>query len=66
MIYPKTGVNIIDSKLVKYLKFEDNKVRIEVSMDETDNFKQNVVEEIKEHLDNIPDVKQVEIELIQY
>jgi nitrogen fixation NifU-like protein len=65
VIYPKTGENIIEAKLVKYLKFENRKVIIEISLDETDEFKQNVLEEIREHLED-HDIEKIDINLVEY
>jgi nitrogen fixation NifU-like protein len=66
VIYPKTGGNIIDEKLIKYLKFEDGKVEIEISFDETDVYKQNVLEEIDEHLHEIKEIKEIDVKVVEY
>ncbi len=66
VIYPKTGENIIDAKLVKYLKFEDSEIYLEISFDETDVYKQNVLEEIHEHLNEIPGVEKVTVKVVEY
>jgi len=66
VIYPKTGENIIDAKLVKYLKYEDKEVYMEISFDETDVYKQNVLEEINEHLGEIKGVEKVDIKVVEY
>jgi len=66
VIYPKTGKNIIEEKLVKYLKFEEGKVEIEISFEETDQFRQNVMEEIREHLEEIKDVKEIDVRAVEY
>jgi metal-sulfur cluster biosynthetic enzyme len=66
VIYPKTGNNIIDEKLVKYLKYENGKVEIEISFDETDVYKQNVLEEIDEHLKEIDGIDDIEVKVVEY
>jgi len=66
VIYPKTGNNIIDEQLIKYLKFEDGKVEIEISFDETDVYKQNVLEEINEHLEAIDGIDDIDIKVVEY
>ncbi len=66
VIYPKTGHNIIDEKLVKYLKYENGKVEIEISFDETDVYKQNVLEEIDEHLNEIDGVEEIDVKVVEY
>ena len=66
IIYPKTGENIIDAKLIKYLKFEDGILTIEMSFDETDKFKANILEEIREHIDEIEQVKKLDLRIMDY
>ncbi len=66
IIYPQTGKNIIDSKLVKYLKLEDKKIEIEISMNETDRFKQNVIEEVYEHLQDLKGIEKIQVNLVEY
>ncbi len=66
VIYPKTGENIVDSKLIKYIKLQKDSVEIEISLEETDKYKENVVEEINEHLEAMRGVKEVKIELVEY
>jgi nitrogen fixation NifU-like protein len=66
IIYPKTGENIVDSKLIKYLKLNKDSVEIEVSLDETDEFKENVVEEIHEHLESKKGVEKVKVTIVEY
>ncbi len=66
VIYPKTGNNIIDEKLVKYLKYEKGKVEIEISFDETDVYKQNVLEEIDEHLREIDGIDEIDVKVVEY
>ncbi|HOO31889.1 MAG TPA: iron-sulfur cluster assembly scaffold protein [Thermotogota bacterium] len=66
VIYPKTGKNIIDEKLIKYLKFEDGKVEIEISFDETDVYRQNVLEEIDEHLHEIKEIQEIDVKVVEY
>ncbi len=66
IIYPKTGDNIVDAQLIKYMKFEDGKLTLEMAFDETDEFKQNVVEEIKEHMSEIKEIKELDIKVMEY
>ncbi len=66
IIYPKTGNNIVDAQLIRYMKFEDGKLTIEMSFEETDEFKQNVLEEIKEHISEIKEVKEIDIKVMEY
>jgi len=72
VIHPASGVNIIDAKLVKYLRFQgegDEKpglVEIEISLEETDPYRHNVLEEIHEHLEAIPQVKEIDVKVVEY
>jgi len=51
---------------VKYLKYENGKVEIEISFDETDVYKQNVLEEIEEHLNEIEGIDDIDIKVVEY
>lgn len=66
VIYPKNGINIVDTNMIRYLSFEEGTIYIEVSLEETDVFKQNVLEEIYEHLEALPGVDKVEIKVVEY
>ncbi len=66
IIYPKTGNNIVDAQLIKYINFEAGKLTLEVSFDEMDEFKQNILEEIKEHLSEIGEIEEIDIKVMEY
>ncbi|RKX54872.1 MAG: iron-sulfur cluster assembly scaffold protein [Thermotoga sp.] len=66
IIYPKTGENIVAAKLVKYLKFEDGNLTIEITFDETDKFKQNVLEEIQEYMGEIKEIRKLDLRVVDY
>ncbi len=66
VIYPKNGINIVDTNMIRYLSFEEGVITIEISIEETDLFKQNVLEEIDEHLEVLPGVKKIEIKVVEY
>ncbi|HQC37576.1 MAG TPA: iron-sulfur cluster assembly scaffold protein, partial [Thermotogota bacterium] len=50
----------------RYLSFEEGVITIEISIEETDLFKQNVLEEIDEHLEVLPGVRKIEIKVVEY
>jgi nitrogen fixation NifU-like protein len=66
VIYPKNGRNIVDTNMIRYLSFEDSRIYMEISMEETDVFKQNVLEEIHEHLEALQGVNSVEVKVVEY
>jgi nitrogen fixation NifU-like protein len=66
VIYPKNGRNIVDTNMIRYLSFEESRIYIEISMEETDVFKQNVLEEIHEHLEALQGVSSVEVKVVEY
>lgn len=61
IIYPKVGEDIVSLKMVKYVGFNDGEVLIDLNMLSFDDWRENVAEEIREHLAKYPEVKKVEI-----
>ncbi|MFA7025046.1 MAG: iron-sulfur cluster assembly protein, partial [Candidatus Cloacimonadaceae bacterium] len=61
IIYPQVGTDIVTLKMVKYVGFNDGEVMIDMNMMSFDSWRENVAEEIHEHLEKYPEVKKVEI-----
>ncbi len=61
IIYPQVGEDIISLKMVKYIGFTDGEVLIDLNMMSFDQYRDNVAEEIREHLEKYPEVKHVQI-----
>jgi len=61
IIYPKVGEDIVSLKMVKYVGFNDGEVLIDLNMMSFDSWRDNVAEEIHEHLEKYPEVKKIEI-----
>ncbi|MDD3562534.1 MAG: iron-sulfur cluster assembly scaffold protein [Candidatus Cloacimonetes bacterium] len=61
IIYPQVGTDIVTLKMVKYVGFSDGEVLIDMNMMSFDSWRENVAEEIHEHLDKYPEVKKVTI-----
>lgn len=61
IIYPKVGEDIVSLKMVKYVGFNDGEVLIDLNMLSFDDWRENVAEEIREHLAKYPEVKKIEI-----
>ncbi|MCB5260387.1 MAG: iron-sulfur cluster assembly scaffold protein [Candidatus Cloacimonetes bacterium] len=61
IIYPKVGEDIISLKMVKYVGFNDGEVLIDMNMLSFDSWRDNVAEEIHEHLEKYPEVKNIQI-----
>jgi nitrogen fixation protein NifU and related proteins len=61
IIYPKVGEDIVSLKMVKYVGFCDGEVLIDLNMLSFDSWRDNVAEEIHEHLEKYPEVKKIQI-----
>ncbi len=61
IIYPQVGQDIVTLKMVKYVGFNDGEVIIDMNMMAFDDWRENVAEEIHEHLDKYPEVKNIVI-----
>ena len=61
IIYPQVGTDIVTLKMVKYVGFNDGEVMIDMNMMSFDSWRENVAEEIHEHLEKYPEVKKVQI-----
>jgi nitrogen fixation protein NifU and related proteins len=61
IIYPKVGEDIVTLKMVKYVGIEDGEVLIDLQIPSFDMYRENITEEIKEHLAAFPEVKNVKI-----
>jgi len=61
IIYPKVGEDIVSLKMVKYVGLTDGKVLIDMNMMSFDQWRDNVAEEIREHLEKYPEVKDIKI-----
>ncbi len=61
IIYPKVGEDIVSLKMVKYIGFTDGEVLIDLNMMSFDQYRDNVAEEIREHLEKYPEVKHIQI-----
>ncbi|GAB1467563.1 iron-sulfur cluster assembly scaffold protein [Candidatus Cloacimonadota bacterium] len=61
IIYPQVGEDIVSLKMVKYVGFADGEVLIDMNMMNFDQWRENVAEEIREHLEKYPEVKNIQI-----
>ena len=61
IIYPKVGEDIVSLKMVKYVALTDGDVLIDWNMMSFDQWRDNVAEEIREHLEKYPEVKNIQI-----
>ncbi|MBW6513495.1 MAG: iron-sulfur cluster assembly scaffold protein [Candidatus Syntrophosphaera sp.] len=61
IIYPQVGEDIVALKMVKYVGFTDGEVLIDLNMMSFDQWRENVAEEIREHLEKYPEVKNIQI-----
>ncbi|MCB5284827.1 MAG: iron-sulfur cluster assembly scaffold protein [Candidatus Cloacimonetes bacterium] len=61
IIYPQVGEDIVSLKMVKYVGFDKGEVLIDMNMMNFDQWRDNVAEEIREHLGKYPEVKNIQI-----
>jgi nitrogen fixation NifU-like protein len=61
VIYPKVGEDIVSLKMVKYAGFENGVAIIDLEIPKFDKYRDNVAEEIKEHLEKFEDIKDIKI-----
>lgn len=61
IIYPQVGEDIVSLKMVKYVGYTDGEVLIDLNMASFDDWRENVKEEIREHLAKYPEVKSIQI-----
>jgi len=61
VIYPKVGESIVTLKMVKYVGFENGVATIDIEIPKFDEHRENVGEEIREHLEKYPEIKDVKI-----
>ena len=61
VIYPNVGKDIITLKMVKYVNFENGIATIDIELPHFDKYRDNVVEEIKEHLEKYKEIKKFNI-----
>ena len=61
VIYPQVGEDIVTLKMVKYAGIENGIAIIDLEIPKFDKYRENVAEEIREHLEQYPDIKEVKI-----
>ena len=61
IIYPKVGEDIVTLKMVKYVGFTNGEVLIDLNIPAFDQWRDNVAEEIREHLQKYLEVKDIQI-----
>ena len=60
-IYPHVGEDIISQKMVKYIGVQDSEVTIDMNIMKFDQWRENIAEEIREHLQKYPEVEKITI-----
>lgn len=64
ILYPKVGEDLISLKMIKYAGVsEDGIVTIDVEIPKFDQYRDNVADEIKEHIETLPGVKEIIINM---
>lgn len=63
VIYPKAGEDIVTLKMVKYVRLEDGVVTLDLDIPKFDEHRQEVVNEVKEHLEKYSEIKDIQITL---
>jgi nitrogen fixation NifU-like protein len=63
VIYPKVGEDIVTLKMVKYVGFEDGIATVDLEIPKFDTMRDNVVEEIHEHLEKYKEITEIKVNL---
>ncbi|MEA1972795.1 MAG: iron-sulfur cluster assembly scaffold protein [Candidatus Cloacimonadota bacterium] len=63
VIYPEVGEDIVTLKMVKYIGIEKNNVIIDLDVAKFDTYRDNLAEEVQEHLDKFTEIENLEINL---
>jgi len=63
VIYPQVGEDIVTLKMVKYVGFDDGVAIIDVEIPSFDKYRENVGEEIREHLEKYEQIKDLQINM---
>lgn len=61
IIYPQVGEDIVTLKMVKYAGFENGVAIIDLEIPKFDKYRENIAEEIHEHLEHYKEIKEVKI-----
>ena len=61
VLYPQVGEDIVTLKMVKYVGFANGVVTVDVEIPKFDKFRDNIVEEIKEHLSQFEEEKEIKV-----
>lgn len=60
---PKIGRDIVSTGIVKEIRVEEDRVEIDLDVSQEDEFKKYFLEEIKERLEKLPNIKRLNINL---
>lgn len=63
IIYPQVGEDIVTLKMVKYVGFDDGTAIIDIEIPSFDKYRDNVADEIREHLEKYPQIKDLQINM---
>ncbi|MBW6516838.1 MAG: iron-sulfur cluster assembly scaffold protein [Candidatus Cloacimonetes bacterium] len=64
ILYPKVGKNLIELKMVKYVGWDEGVAIIDLDIPKFDEYRDNIVDEIKEHLEKYPEIKDIKITMM--
>jgi len=63
VIYPQVGEDIVTLKMVKYVGIEDGNVTIDLEVAKFDTYRENLAEEVREHLEKFTEIKNLKINI---
>lgn len=61
VVYPGVGEDIVTLKMVKYVGFENGEAIVDVEIPKFDKYRDNVVQEIEEHLESFEEIKKITV-----
>ena len=64
ILYPKVGKNLIELKMVKYVGWDEGVAIIDLDIPKFDEYRDNIVDEIREHLEKYEEIKDIKITMM--
>ena len=61
VVYPNVGEDIVSLKMVKYLSYDKGVVTIDLDVPSFDPMRDNIAEEVREHLGKFPEIKEIKL-----
>ena len=64
ILYPKVGKNLLELKMVKYVGWDNGVAIIDLDIPKFDEYRENIADEIREHLEKYSEIKDIKITMM--